>query len=552
MKRDLARLANTEFDVVIIGGGVYGLSAAWDAVRRGLTVAVLEKADWGHAATAGCFKLVHGGLRYLQNLDFIRMRTAIVERRRMMFMAPHLVQPLPFILPCYGHAIRGPEFMWAGLLANDLISADRNAGLDAAHRIPAGRIISAAACADQLPAIRRRGLSGGAQFHDAQMYSAERLCLAFGLSAHDHGAALANYAEVIGFVREAGALRAACVRDQLGGSEFAVRGRLFINMTNAWSEIVIRLAAGQPPERAVLRTKGIQVLTRPFSDRVGFAVETQQKDTTALITRGGRNLFITPWRGLSFMGQTDKLYRGDPDAARITGADVDEFLTEFNRACPGANLARADVRFWVGGLIPVGNDDPNPEVAKFSRKFEILDHAAEGIPNLVSVNGAKYTVCRHAAEKTVNLALRKLGRPHRPSDTGHARLRGGAIADFDAFLRAALAQPMVDEKTTRHLVFSYGTEIERIRAYGRADPDALRHIRGSSEVLRAEVLHAVREEMAQKLADVVMRRTDLGTAGHPGHAALEDCAAIMAAELEWSAERQAREVSETEKLFALE
>lgn len=539
MKRDLARLDNESFDLVIIGGGVYGLSAAWDAALRGLKVAVLEKGDFGAATSSGSLKLIHGGLRYLQHLNFARMRMSINERRRMLRIAPHLVHPLEFVMPCYGHAMKGPEAMRLALLFNDAMSFDRNRGLDRAHAIPGGRTLSPAECLERLPGIRREGLTGGAVFHDAQMYNSERLTLAFGLSAAERGAALANYAEVTGFHVEQDVIRSAVVRDRLSDRVFCVAGRMFLNMTGPWSDITARLLTAREPDRRVVRSKGVQLVTRALPPAAAFPVESRQRDITAVIKRGGRNYFVTPWRGLSIIGTTDTLYEGAPDDFAITESDIGDFLAEINALYP-AGLERKDVRFWIGGMRPLGDEDTNPEHAKASHRSQVRDHAREGGPaNLVSVVGVKYTVCRHIAEQVVNLAVRRLGGSADRCRTGETPLAGGDIEDFDAFRSGA----------EDHLARNYGTQMKAILALARQNPAWAEKIPGSTEVLGAEVVHAVREEMAVHLADVVLRRTDLGTLGHPGRPALEACARLMAAELAWTPGRTEEELAAAERLF---
>ncbi|HOW97277.1 MAG TPA: glycerol-3-phosphate dehydrogenase/oxidase [Kiritimatiellia bacterium] len=547
MKRDLARLSDESFDLVIIGGGVYGLSAAWDAALRGLRVAVLEKGDFGAATSSGSLKLIHGGLRYLQHLNFARMRISINERHRMLRIAPHLVHPLEFVMPCYGHAMKGPEAMRLALLFNDLMSFDRNRGVDRAHAIPNGRTLSPAECLDRLPGIRREGLTGGAVFYDAQMHNSERLTLSFGLSAAEQGAALANYAEVTGFHVEQDSIRSVIARDRLSDRMFHVAGRLFLNLTGPWADITSRLLTSPSPDRRVVRSKGIQLVTRALPPAAAFPIESRQRDLTAVIKRGGRNYFVTPWRGLSILGTTDTLYEGSPDEFAITEADIGEFLAEINALYP-AGLERKDVRFWIGGMRPLGDEDTNPEHAKASHKSQIRDHAREGGPsNLISAVGVKYTVCRHIAENLVDLAVRRLGAAAGRCRTRETPLAGGDTGDFESFL--AESRRVAPAGTSEHLARNYGTRLRSVLALVSGDPSLARPLADSTEVLRAEVVHAVREEMAMRLDDVVLRRTGLGTLGHPGRPTLEECARLMAAELGWSPARQADELAAVERVF---
>ena len=547
MKRDLARLSDESFDLVVIGGGVYGLSAAWDAALRGLKVAVLEKGDFGAATSSGSLKLIHGGLRYLQHLNFARMRISINERHRMLRVAPHLVHPLEFVMPCYGHAMKGPEAMRLALLFNDLMSFDRNRGVDRSHAIPNGRTLSPAECLERLPGIRKEGLTGGAVFYDAQMHNSERLTLSFGLSAAARGAALANYAEVTGFHLEQDTIRSAVVRDRLSDRVLHVAGRMFLNLTGPWADITARLLTSPAPDRRVVRSKGIQLVTRALPPASAFPIESRQRDLTAVIKRGGRNYFVTPWRGLSILGTTDTVYEGSPDAFAITEPDIGEFLAEINALYP-AGLERKDVRFWIGGMRPLGDEDTHPEHAKASHRSQVRDHAREGGPsNLISAVGVKYTVCRHISETLVDLVVRRLGLAADRCRTRETPLAGGDTGAFEAFLDEA--RRVAPAGTADHLARNYGTRLRDVLALASADSSLAQPLPGSTEVLRAEVVHAVREEMAVRLDDAVLRRTDLGTLGHPGRRALEECARLMGKELGWSPARQAEEIGAVERIF---
>ena len=552
MQRNLKRLSEESYDLLIIGGGVNGLAAAWDASLRGLKVALVEKKDFGAETSSATLKIVHGGLRYLQHLDFIRMRESIRERSTMLRIAPHLVEPFPFLIPTYGHFMQGKEAMTAAVVVNELMSFDRNRRQpDPARRIPSGRIISKKECLDLAPCVEQKGLTGGMIFYDAQMYNSERLTLCFALSAAAKGADLVNYVEVTGFIREGNRVAGAKARDLLTGAEFAVRAKVTANMTGPWSDIVLGLLDKPKPERRVLRSKGIQIVTPRLTDKVALGVPSAYEDPDAIFSRGTRNFFITPWRGVSLVGTTDTVYEGDPDDFRITAKDVADFVEEINQSLPSAKLKPEQVPFAFGGLRPITekNIDAGSKVA---RKYEVNDHLSDlGVEGFFTIIGVKYTTCRFLAEKVVNLAFEKLGRSSPKIMTDSTPMAGGSIERFDEFMSRSVADrpAAFDETMMRHLVRSYGSDHAVITNMAKQDPTLVERIPGSAEVAKAEIVHAVRQESALHLDDVVLRRTDLGTLGHPGRAALDACAEIMAGELGWDAARRQREIEAVEDRY---
>ena len=553
MQREIKELADGNFDLLVIGGGINGLAIAWEASLRGLRVALVEREDFGAKTSSASLKIVHGGLRYLQHLDLRRMRESIRERSTLLRVAPHLVYPLPFLVPTYGHLLKGPELMAAAVIANEIISFDRNRYVrDPARRLPGGRIfLPRAECRDLVPGIPEKGLTGGVLFYDAQMYSAERLNMAFALSASEQGAVLVNYAEVTGFERRGGRIAAAVVRDRTSGADFRVRADMYVNSTGPWSDIVLGLLESRNPRRIVRRSKGIQIVARPLTRGPAVALPSRYRDPDALFSRGTRHYFITPWRGVSLIGTTDTVYEGDPDHFRITRDDIREFVEEINEILPSAELDPENIPFAFGGLRPI--TEKNIEAGTTTaRKYEINDHRKDlDLGNLITVIGVKYTTCRLLAEKVVNLVFHKMGRRGPVSRTAHTRLVGGEIDDWERFVSDMEESwaGRLPSGAVRHMAHCYGTRAGEVAALTQEDAALAQLVPGSDEVIAAQVVHAVRAESAVRLADVVMRRTDLGSKGHPGRPALEFTARLMARELGWSDAHIRDEIAHTEQLF---
>lgn len=553
MKREIKNLTDGNFDVLIVGAGIYGAAAAWDAALRGLRVAVIDKADFGGGTSANSLKTVHGGLRYLQQLDFKRMRESIRERRTLMGIAPHLVHPLPCIMPTYGHLMKGREAMLAGMILNDIVSFDRNRLGDPEKTIPRGRILSKKACLASLPGIDGTHVTGGAMWTDAQMFNSERVVLAFILSAVSRGAVAANYVSAKSLLRKGSRVIGVCAVDALTSEELEIRAKVVVNAAGGWIDRVLG-SLGTGRERFRLSTAMNLVVNRrivkDFAAGVYGRFRYPKPDGSHF--EGRRVLFMAPWRSHTIVGTLHRPYSGDPDDARVTEGEIRGFLEEVNSAYPGEPVLRDEVSFFHKGFLPMDGIHPKTGDVVLTKHYRIFDHAAEeGIEGLISVAGVKYTTARDVSSKVVDIVFGKLRLPAVRSRSDREPLEGGRIAQFDDFLSKALSwsKADVEKKALRHLVYSYGSDYPRILRYGEKDGEWLRLLPGSEEVLRAEVAHAVEEEMAVRLSDVVLRRTDLGSGGRPGAATLQACAGIMADALGWTKDRIGTEVGDVNDLY---
>ncbi|HVE78264.1 MAG TPA: glycerol-3-phosphate dehydrogenase/oxidase [Gemmatimonadaceae bacterium] len=543
-----------EFDLVVVGGGIYGICAAWDATLRGLTVALIEQGDFAHATSASSFKMVHGGVRYLQHADVYRMRESIRERNALLRVAPHLVEPLPIVIPTYGHGLEGKELLGAGLLVYDAVAFDRNRGIpDPDRRIRRGRLMSRDECLSLFPALDSRGLTGAAVFSDAQMYNPPRLALAFLRSAADAGAVVANYVEATGLVRDGTRVRGVAARDVVSGGELTIRGRVVLNAAGPWAERVFSRGTGLriTPPATFSRDACFVVARQLVHERYALAVQGRTRDPDAILSRKGRHLFLVPWRGHTLVGVWHVVFPGAPEEATVGEGDLRQFLDEINGAYPPLRLALDDISFTSAGLVLFGENRPGAVDLSYGKRSRIVDHAvAHGLEGLITVIGVRWTTARGVGDAAVTLALDKLGRRAPPCRTRSTPVFGGRIERMASFVADAVATrpAAVDPFVMRSLARNYGTEYRRVLGY--VDRNAEWGARlGDSHVLAAEVVHAVREEMALKLADVVFRRTDLGTGGSPGEAALRACGRLMAAELGWSPARAAQELDEVTGAF---
>jgi glycerol-3-phosphate dehydrogenase len=462
-------------------------------------------------------------------------------------MAPHLVHPMPFVVPTYGHGMRGPEILGAAFLILNALTADRNRGLsDPARQVPAARIVGRTRVLEWFPDLDRAGLTGAGVFYDGQLFNPPRLVWALVRTAARAGAAVANYCEVTSLVLQGGRVIGVQVEDRLGGDKFEVRARTVINAAGPYAEALL-VRSGIRKARSVPFSRDMAlVLKRPLVNGRALALQTRYRDPSAVLTRGPRHLFLVPWRGRTLVGVNSLIWRDEPDRLRVTEAEVSEFVHEIAEADPKLGLTMDDVGLVMAGLLPVEKGDEEGGNVSFGKRPLVVDNAREdGVQGLVSAISNRYTVARGVAEKAVDLVYHKLGRAVRASRTAVTRIHGGDFFRFDELVRevAAALPPAVDGSLAERLARDHGSAYgEVLRLVGERAELGARV--GGSDILRAEVVHAARSEMVCKLSDAVFGRTGVATVGDPGGGELEECADLVGAQLGWDAARRERELRE--------
>lgn len=550
MIRDLEKLTSTHFDIVIVGGGIYGACAAWDAALRGLSVALIERGDFGHATSAQTLRVVHGGLRYLQHADLKRIRESDHERKALLRLAPHLVRLLPVLLPTFRSGIQHRLIMRAALAAHDMLSLDRNRGIrDPGRKIPPGQILSRDECLRLAPGLASDNVTGAAIFYDAQMHNNERLTLAFVQSAADHGACVANYVQAQGLLHQNGRVDRLKAIDVSTGDKLEIQAKVVLNTAGPWVFHALREIRNNGVANAIHFAKTMNVVVRPPL--------TKEHAVALSVPRGraregrARLLYITPWHGHAMIGSAHFNFDEHPDQCKVDSNEIAAFLEDVRAAYPGVPVADEDVTFVRFGLVPKAVRAREP--TDTARHNLILDHAQTGLSNVISVIGVKYTTARYVAEKAVDLATRRLGQNVRPSRSASTALRGGDMESFDNLVKEMVSTHPGDlaVPVLRQLADSYGSDYRQVLRHVAAQPRLGKRIgSAASTVIQAQVVHAVEEEMALTLSDVVFRRTPLATTGHPGHDSLRVCAQLMAEKLGWANGRIDREIAATEQMLA--
>ena len=542
MERDLGHLANTRFDLLIVGAGIYGTTAAWDAAQRGLSVAIIDRGDFGGATSFNSAKTVHGGVRALQSGNIAELRLFVRERRTLCRIAPHLVHPLPFLIPTYRNFSRNRWLMSVYFALNDFLARDRNDLPDPSKHLPASRVISRDECLEHNPWLDPMGITGAVIWHDCQMYNTDRVNLSFLLSATDAGAVAANYVEARSFLRSGDRVVGISARDVLGGQEIDIRSRLVLNAAGPWASRLVESALPGTRNKITPRlSRAMNLVVRPIvkSHAVGGLA-------------GSRFLFIAPWRDCSIIGTSHDAHDGEADVLTVTRTDIERFLVHVHATFPSIHLTLSDVRLVHRGLLPAASaGGASPQLLKRS---QIRDYRVDGIEGLLSVLGVRYTTARQTAQQAIDLAFSMLGRNPPPCRTADTPLAGGAIARFDEFLQTETVRPSsgISTDTIRRLVLSYGSNYRTLLQTLLDDQGTATALSRTCGVTCAEIQHAVRYEMAVKLSDAVLRRTEAGSAGHPGTDALRRAASVMAAELGWTDSRTQTEIDETERFYAIE
>lgn len=512
------------YDVAVVGGGINGSAIARDAAMRGFRTLLVEQDDLSSATSAWSSRMIHGGIKYLENGEIDLVRESLREREWLLGAAPHLVRPLPFLMPFLRRNRRRPLLLRLGMIAYDILSIDKS--------MPRHRILGRRDVRSAVPGIEADALSGGALFYDAQVDYAERLSVENARSAHDHGADVLTHTRVERLRLDGTTVRGLDYRDQLTGESGTAWASVVVNATGPWADGLI---ADLPDHRRPLigGTKGSHLVVDPF---VGAPTVAMYYEAMA----DGRPVLVIPWLGRYLIGSTDIRFRGDPADARVDDGEIAYILSETNRLFPSARLGRESIRFAYTGVRPLPYE-PNDDVSKITRHHVIHDHAPE-IAGLITIVGGKLTTFRSLGQDAVDEVSRKLPGARRRCSTRTEPLPGGQTADFESFGARFTADSGLDEPVARRLLSLYGVRAIEILATARADPALARVVDDGHGAIAAEVEHAVRHEFARTLTDVLMRRTMLGLDPELRPDTVQRAAEIMAGCAAWDRARTSLEV----------
>ncbi|GGO55747.1 FAD-dependent oxidoreductase [Streptomyces daqingensis] len=524
----LAQMSERELDVLVIGGGIVGAGTALDAVTRGLSTGIVEANDWASGTSSRSSKLIHGGLRYLEMLDFALVREALKERGLLLQrIAPHLVKPVPFLYPLQH---KGWERLYAGagVAMYDAMSVSSGHG----RGLPTHRHLSRRHALRVAPALRKDALVGALQYYDAQVDDARYVATVVRTAAA-YGAHTANRARVIGFLREGERVVGARIEDLEQGGEYEVRARQIVNSTGVWTDDTQSLIA----ERGMFHvraSKGIHLVVP--KDRI--------HSQSGLILRTEKSvLFVIPWGRHWIIGTTDTGWDLDKRHPAASSADIDYLLDHVNSVL-AVPLGRNDVEGVYAGLRPLLAGE-SEATSKLSREHTV----AHPVPGMVVVAGGKYTTYRVMAKDAVDEAVH--GLDHRVADcvTEEVPLVGaeGYHALWNARARLA-SRTGLHVARVEHLLNRYGALTEELLALIADDPKLGEPLPAADDYLKAEIVYACSHEGARHIDDVLTRRTRISIETFDrGTRSARECAELMAGVLGWDADQVDREVEYYEK-----
>ncbi len=516
-------ITETDYDIVVIGGGINGAGIARDAALRGLNVLLLEKNDFSSGTTSWSSRLIHGGLRYLEYAEIPLVFESLHERRRLRQLAPHLVRQLRLHIPIYRQSRRSRLIIRLGMIAYDLLSLGK--------KLPQHSMLSRDELIGLEPGINQEGLLGSAQYYDAQVTFAERLVVENIIGAKEAGAEVRNYCPAIGINVSQRRVRSVEFLERGSKEESSVTTRLVINAAGPWVDRVLATVNREIP-RYMGGTKGSHIVVGRFAGapKSAFYVEA---------AADARPFFIIPWNGQYLIGTTDIRYHGDPADVAASEEEIHYLLDETNRVFPAANLAVEDIHYAYAGVRPLPRRDKGPESA-ITRKHIIKKHrrVAKG---LVSIIGGKLTTYRNLAEQTVDYAVRNLKKDAQECATRSLPLPGATgIEEARETLRELR---WLSDAGVRRLLDIYGGRACRIVELAADDAQLARTLDDDECVVAAEVVYALRQEFAVTLTDIVHRRMMIGLSADQGASMNEAIADIAARVANWNQSEKERQLS---------
>lgn len=522
--------ATSNLDVIIIGAGINGAGIARDAAMRGLKVLLIDKGDIGSGTSSWSTRLIHGGLRYLEHREFALVRESLRERETLLRIAPHLVRPLPILIPIYEGSRRGRLTIRLGMIAYDLLSMNKS--------LTSHRMLSRVETLTEVPGLNPEGLKGAALYYDAQVEFAERLVLENVMAAKINGAAVVTYGRVNQLLIENERVSGVEFVAEHTGARHLVSAAIVVNAAGPWVDKLLEQTPVKT-SRLIGGTKGSHIIVPPFTGAPASAVYVEAHTD-------GRPFFIIPWNGNYLIGTTDIRFEDDLDQVHCEKWEVDYLLAETNRVFPESRLTRSDVLFTYAGVRPLPFTVKEAERGITRRHF-VRTHPQ--LKNLFSIVGGKLTTYRSLAEQCVDLIFQALGQASPRCDTAETPLPGGE--NFSSLVETVLSDCAFPARVNNRLLRIYGTRAGEIRQLCLRNEALAKTFNKAGDALAGEIVFAFENELAETLTDCLLRRTMLGLNSDLAIGDDERAAEIGKQFLAWSDERVAREVAEYRDSLAM-
>ncbi len=519
-------ITGTHFDAIIIGAGINGAGIARDAALRGLRVLLIDKGDISSGTSSWSSRLIHGGLRYLEYFEVGLVGESLRERERLLKLAPHLVKPLPMLIPIYERGRRGPMMIRAGMMLYDLLSTHKS--------LPRHRMLKPAEALGRAPSLNPAGLRGAAIYYDAQVEFAERLVVENALSARAHGATVLTYARAERLIVENDAVCGVELTDTLSGESYAVRASFTLNVAGPWVDEILT-GSKSSSVKLIGGTKGSHIIVEKFANAPMDALYVEA-------AADGRPFFIIPWNGKILIGTTDLRYTGDLDRVEASEDEIAYLISEANRVLPAAKLSRESILYTYAGVrpLPFAKDGA---ASGITRRHFIHDHAPQ-FKNFISIVGGKLTTYRNLSEQAVDLIFKKLGQKFQPGRTAQSPLPGAQTDNFAAFCEDFLSKNNnnLHEATLERFLGIYGTRAVDVLKIAGEDAELKRIFDAETGAMGAEIVMAFRDELAETLSDCLLRRTMVGLNSRAGLEAVENAAQVGRQFLGWTESRAEKEI----------
>ncbi len=534
-KQSRLQRIDKEYDIIIIGGGITGANVIWDATLRGFKCLLVEKSDYASGTSQATSKLIHGGLRYLKNLEFALVRESLRERRILAKISPHAVKTLGFIIPI--HSFFQRLILWAGMFLYNFLAFDRNKEITSDALIPRFIWNSREETIYKSGALDREKLIGSFQYYDYMNTNPERHTSEFIFSAKARGAHAFNYMQVTSITKQSSGGYLIGLYDQENGQTKLTSAKVVINSAGPWADIVESLA-GIAPEKKLLRSKGIHAVVRNICS----------KECIILQKKDGSHLFVIPWRNKTIIGTTDTVFDDSPEKFSVKESEIKTLLEEVNTSFGFSQLTLSDVDYYYGGLRPLVEDiDSKKDTYSASRKSEIMHYTKEGYFGFFSALGGKYTTSRGVAEKLIDQVSIFLKDQKIPCATHVTPLLGGDYLNKKELVKILNSKfPKQKGRKLEQLAERYGMEAINVLSYKGSEEYTL----PNGEIFyEEEIEYAIKHEDILHATDFYFRRSGAGTLGKINFNDRKKIDTKLAKLLGWSNQKLKAEMLDVDKRY---